>query len=153
MDGEVAVNRQAIRSFIASHQAILEQAQADGTLARTKLDLRDMAETQFSDVQPDQHARFLSTFTEELDAFCSDMRLASVTVQQQVERHHPPSFLRIAGCAALGLVLGFFFGGLLSDGNGETILAGMLLGCVVGGVIGFNWRTKDSGQGASSPSS
>jgi hypothetical protein len=121
---------------------VLERAQADGALARSKLDLRDAAERHFADIPEDQQARLSSTFNEELEAFCSDMRLASVTVQQQVERRHPPSLARIVGLAILGLIVGFFVGGFASNGDGGVILSGMLGGCVLGAIVGFNWRPK-----------
>jgi hypothetical protein len=76
-------DRIAIRNWIAKHQAKLTSAQAGGYLAREKLDIQDEFERQ-NTIGDNQAA--LLMFKQELDALCADMRLASVTVQQQVER-------------------------------------------------------------------
>jgi hypothetical protein len=84
------ISRQAIRDWVATKRQVLEHAQATGTLARTKLDMKDQARAAFGEQWANDPSGSLVMFDEELDAFCTDMRLASVTVQQQIERvpHH-----------------------------------------------------------------
>lgn len=79
--------RSDIRQFINGLGPSLERAQAQGTLARTRLDVRDQFTASIADEDEESKAASVLTFNEELDAFCVDMRFASVTVQQQVERH------------------------------------------------------------------
>lgn len=86
MDSGVSVARAAVREWVAKQRGALEAAQASGKLARAKLDIRDEFEAAFPTVEPEQKGRLLATFDQELEAFCADIRLASVTVQQQVER-------------------------------------------------------------------
>jgi hypothetical protein len=81
--------RPAVRQWVAKERGTLEKAQSEGALARKKLDLRDAVEAEFPSLSDEQRARLLIIFDEELEAFCADMRLASVTVQQQVERKKP----------------------------------------------------------------
>lgn len=80
------ITRMVIRKWIEVHARTLETAQAEGKLARVKLDLRDKIQAEFppGETSPDSH--LMSMFSEELEAFCADMRLATVTVQTQVER-------------------------------------------------------------------
>lgn len=112
--------RSEIRRFISVLGPTLERAQAQGTLARTKLDVRDQFEATTVEEEDSIRSRSLATFTEELDAFCADMRLAGVTVQQQVERH-TRRWLR-----------GFLLGGL---GGSVTFIVG--LGLAGSGAAGF----------------
>ncbi|WP_394763552.1 hypothetical protein [Phenylobacterium sp.] len=64
----------------------MERAQAEGKLARVKLDVRDQFEATIEHETDGDRAKSLATFTEEIEAFCTDLRLAVVTVQAQVER-------------------------------------------------------------------
>lgn len=116
----VSVDRSAIRNFLAGSRGLLEKAQLDGTLARTKLDVKDAAEQAFVDADYEK-TRFFDVVTEELDALCADLRLASVTVQQQVERK-PPKRWGLATVAAVitGIVTLFVMAGLFGDAPSDT---------------------------------
>jgi hypothetical protein len=136
----IRTERLAIREFIQSHRALLEQAQAQGVLARTRLDLRDTAEARFGQATPDEAVRLKVMFEEELDAFLSDMRLATVTVQQQVEREVPSNSHTARGmilgilAAAFAFMIGFVIigssrnmgdGGILFFSIGLPIASGI----------------------------
>lgn len=82
----IKVDRGAVRAWVEKHRNVLEVAQASGALARTKLDLRDAIADAFPSLPAEDHARLLETFDQEMEALCQDLRLATVTVQQQVER-------------------------------------------------------------------
>lgn len=109
------VTRPVIRAFIEQHRAILERAQAAGTLARTRLDLRDAAEERFSAASSGETTRLLRIFDEEMKAFCSDFRLATVTVQQQIERTvpEPPRTALAIICGLMAAVVTLFIGALV----------------------------------------
>ncbi len=124
---DASIDRATIREWVASHRSILESAQADGTLARTKLDVKDRARISFDQKPMNGFSAFDSVLTEELDAFCSDMRLATVTVQSQIERriHHN-------GRGAFLGILAFFVTLFLAALNIANPLVGFGLPVLVG---------------------
>lgn len=85
----VKVDRLAVRAWVLRQRPALEVAQAEGRLARIKLDLKDAVADAFPDLPDGQHHRLIEVFGEEIEALCQDLRLATVTVQQQVERTAP----------------------------------------------------------------
>ncbi|MGE5515081.1 MAG: hypothetical protein ACM31D_04595 [Bacteroidota bacterium] len=90
MEQGACVNRHMVREWLSDRRHLLEAAQASGTLARTRLDLRDAVEVAFPDFPEAQRDKLLETFDQEIEALCYDLRLATVTVQQQVERIQVP---------------------------------------------------------------
>lgn len=104
---EQQVTRAVIRKWIELHASLLETAQADGKLARVKLDLRDKIQTEFPPNEAKTNSHMTIMFQEELEAFCADMRLASVTVQTQVERTKNSPFLRALGWIVFVLIVFF----------------------------------------------
>jgi hypothetical protein len=100
-----AVDRAAIREWISTRGTVLETAQASGTLARTKLDVKDGARASLACGEPTP--AFNALLEEELEAFCADMRLASTTIQVQVERkiHHNGRAALLAVIAAVVTLL------------------------------------------------
>ena len=124
----IKVDRQAVRAWVQNQRAALEGAQAQGKLARVKLDMKDAMETAFPEVAELHRARLIEVFEEELDAFCSDLRLAGITIQQQVERvEKKPSgcavTMGVIGILLAGLILMVFFGGNSSNITGVIALA------------------------------
>ena len=82
--------RTAVRALVAQKGELLQQAQASGTLARTKLDFREACADGLAGLQGGATKKELQEIIdEEVDAYCADMRLASVTVQAQIERRKP----------------------------------------------------------------
>jgi hypothetical protein len=130
--------RVEVRQFISLLGPTLERAQAEGILARTKLDVRDQFEATINLEEGPQRAKSLSVFNEELEAFCADMRLAGVTVQHQVERHARRwlrgivfGLLGAFGCGLLGLVVAGA-GGDAGGGIGAILI-------FIGAPIAFFW--------------
>lgn len=117
--------RPEIRQFISLLRPTLERAQSQGTLARTKLDVRDQFQSSIVTEDGTTTATSMLTFNEELEAFCADMRLAGVTVQQQVERHTRRwgrGLLFGFFGALIMVVVGFMFAGGGSAGLGAVLL-------------------------------
>jgi hypothetical protein len=132
-------DRGAIRDFISTQRGVLEAAQAGGTLARTKLDVMDAAEAAFSPTASERE-RVLSIARQELDAFCDDMRLASVTVQQQVERLKPKRWGLAISCAVGAVFLALLvMMALIGSHASDT---GALLGFGIPLVVGFTVLAK-----------
>ena len=132
-DGENAISRQVIREWVEKQRSTLEWAQSAGTLARTKLDIKDAAAAAFQNTFTSQPTHFSSVLDQELDAFCADMRLASVTVQQQVERRVPRTGLAIVAAVGAGLVAL-----VITALNVQSPLFGFGIPIVVGVVV-FAW--------------
>lgn len=132
-EDENAIRRQAIREWVDKQRSALEQAQSAGTLARTKLDIKDAAAAVFQNMFSSEPAVFSRVLDEELEAFCADMRLASVTVQQQVERRVPRTGLAIV--AAVGAA---FVALVVAALNVENPLLGFGIPVVVAVVV-FTW--------------
>lgn len=84
----------------AAQRTALGAAQAQGKLARVKLDMKDAIETAFSEVAALHRNRLIEAFEEELEAFCQDLRLAGITIQQQIERKAPENKNNI-GCGVV----------------------------------------------------
>ncbi len=95
------IDRQAIRAFIGKQRSLLEQAQANGTFARTKLDILDTAESSFQNIPPDQSREFRTICNEELEAFCYDVGFAPVINREKGIKRQ--SIFRIIGRVILGL--------------------------------------------------
>ena len=131
-------NRAEVRSFIDKLRPMLERAQADGILARVKLDVRDRFEESISEEDEAQRVRSLNVFTEELDAFCTDFRLAVVTVQQQVERHKRRwgrGFLCGLLFGVVTLIVGVALAMSAQGSGGSSTFAGFVI--VMGAPIAF----------------
>ena len=126
VDTRSPADRTAIRAFVASNGAKLELAQAQGVLARTKLDLKDSALAAFPGVGPDELPRFERTLDEEIDAFCADHRLAAITVQAQVERTTRMNVALALFLSAL-CALAVAFVGLLFCASTTTVPFGVFL--------------------------
>ena len=106
MTDSAILDRQSIRGFVSQRRVLLETAQASGTLARTKLDIKDEAESHLLSSTPEgDKQRWRSVLDEEVEAFCADMRMASMTVQQQVERRPRRIFGAICGAVGAFVVL------------------------------------------------
>lgn len=116
------ISRAAVRDYVARHAPTLEAAQATGRLARAKIDVRDAAEDLFDDAGNDERVRLRAMVEEEIEALCADMRLASITVQNQVERRTRSMGYKVIcaiGAAIVVLVLCIAFGA-------DTPVAGLL---------------------------
>jgi hypothetical protein len=124
-------SRQSIRAWISEQRGALEQAQASGTLARTKLDLKDAAKKRFPDMQ--NTSDFNAILGEEMDAVCADLRLADITVQQQVERKTTSHTVR----AVLLAVVAFFITLVITALNVKDPVTGFGLPILVGGIVFF----------------
>jgi hypothetical protein len=117
-----STDRAAIRAFISGQRDLLESAQLTGTLARTKLDVIDAAEVALAPVT-DHRDKLLAMVRQELDAFCDDMRLASVTVQQQVERKGPKRWgLAVASAIGATIATLILMVSILGDGPDAALL-------------------------------
>jgi hypothetical protein len=124
------ITRVALRQWIQAHAFELESAQAVGTLARTKLDLKDVVESELPFCPPDEKAKYEKIFKEELEAFCADMRFASVTVQSQVERKTGFPIGRLIGAfalAAVSTVILIIIAGAVGGQNGDSGLGSVIL--------------------------
>jgi VIT1/CCC1 family predicted Fe2+/Mn2+ transporter len=79
-------SRNTVRNYVEGKRSVLEMAQANGRLARVKIDLKDEANAVFAVGTVEEKEALRSMLDEEIEALCADLRLASVTVQAQVER-------------------------------------------------------------------
>jgi len=109
----IVPSRGAVRSYVASKAPALESAQAGGRLARVKIDLKDEAEAIFTVGTADEKAALRVMVDEEIEALCADLRLATVTVQAQIERRP-----RNWGRGAIAAVAVFVVGVLVMVGIG-----------------------------------
>lgn len=105
----------AVRGFLDGCHAALERAAANGTLARTKLDLVRAFRGAHANLSEDRRAAMVRLLEVELEALCADLRLGTLVVTSHVERgpDGPRGSVKAVGIVAIVAILvaalaGFF---------------------------------------------
>ncbi|MFA6019761.1 MAG: hypothetical protein WC722_05815 [Rhodospirillales bacterium] len=133
---KVSPDRVSIRAWVRGQATALELAQAEGRLATARIDLKDSFRAQLPDLDASARQEALEMFAEEIEAACADLRLAGVTVQQQVERKKNlgPGWMLLGFVGAIGLG---FIAGLIGVASSGSLGTGFVVFLAV--FFGFLW--------------